>query len=78
MNDAFDGGNRTGAQAFSFHDGCIHSPHSIQLSMSPVARIEEPATLEHSNGLLYCDKCGATTIQEVIADLQRGPQTGSL
>lgn len=64
--------------AFPFHDRRIHPPNSIQLSMSPVSRVEESAALENANGLLHGDKCGTTTIQEVIADLQCAAQTRGL
>jgi hypothetical protein len=78
MNNPFDRGDRTSTQAFPFHDRRIHPPDSIQLPMSPVSRIEEPAALENSNGLLHGDKCGTSTIQEVIANLQCATQACGL
>jgi hypothetical protein len=78
MNNTFNRGNRTSTQAFPFHDRRIHPPNSIQLSMGPVSRIEEPTALENSNGLLHRDKCGTATIQQVIADLHCATQTHGL
>jgi hypothetical protein len=72
MDYPFNGGNRTGAQLMSFHDGCIHPSHPIKLEFRPFSRIEEPAALEHTDGLLDSKKSRAALIKPRIADLQSG------
>ncbi len=78
MNDPFDRGHRTGAQALAFHDGRIHPPHSVELQMRSCSRIKESTALKHANGLFDGNECGAAPIQQVITDLQRGTQAVAL
>jgi hypothetical protein len=72
MEDAFNRGHSAGLQALSFHDRCIHPLYAIELQLGSVPGIKEPPALEHSDGLLDGKECRAATIQQMIADLQRG------
>jgi hypothetical protein len=75
MGDPFDGCDGAGSQTIPFHYRCIHTSDTVKLQTAACPRIKYSALFENTNGMFHCGERGASPIEQMVADVQRVPQT---